>query len=121
MAMFICALCVVPVMFASKASNEWVAVAIIALAAAAHQGWSANVFTLTSDMFPRQAIGSVVGIGGMAGAVGGMFIAMLVGALLQATGSYVIIFIIAGTAYLAALLMVHLLAPKLEPAKLDVG
>jgi ACS family hexuronate transporter-like MFS transporter len=118
-AMFICALCVVPVMFAARASNQWVAVAIISLAAAAHQGWSANLYTLTSDMFPRKAVGSVVGIGGMAGAVGGMFIALLVGALLQATGTYVIVFIIAGVAYLAALLVVHLLAPRLEPVKID--
>lgn len=119
-AMLVCALCVVPVMFASQASNQWVAVAIIALAAAAHQGWSANLFTLTSDMFPRKAVGSVVGIGGTAGAVGGMFIALLVGALLQKTGTYVIVFIIAGSAYLAALLVIHLIVPRLAPAKLDL-
>jgi len=118
MAMLVCALCVVPVMFAAKASNQWVAVAIISLAAAAHQGWSANLFTLTSDMFPRRAVGSVVGIGGTAGAIGGMFIALLVGAILQATGSYVIIFFVAGSAYLVALLFIHLLVPKLAPAKL---
>ena len=116
-AMLICALSVVPVMAAATVSNLWGAVALISLAAAAHQGWSANLFTLTSDMFPRKAVGSVVGIGGTAGAVGGMFIAMLVGAVLQATGSYVPIFIIAGSAYLLALLVIHLLAPRLEPAK----
>ena len=117
-AMFVCALCVVPVMFAANVSNQWVAVLIIALAASAHQGWSANLFTLTSDMFPRKAVGSVVGIGGTAGAIGGMFNALLVGALLQATGSYLIVFIIAGTMYLAALLIIHLLVPRLEPARL---
>jgi len=117
-AMFVCALCVVPVMFAANVSNQWVAVLIIALAASAHQGWSANLFTLTSDMFPRKAVASVVGIGGTAGAIGGMFNALLVGALLQATGSYLIVFIIAGTMYLAALLIIHLLVPRLEPARL---
>ena len=79
------------------------AVALISLAAAAHQAWSCNIFTLASDMFPRQAVGSVVGFGGMAGAVGGMLIAKLTGALLEWTGSYVPVFLIAGSAYLIAL------------------
>ena len=118
-AMLVCALLAVPVMFASKAPNQWVAIAIIALAAAAHQGWSANLFTLASDMFPRQAVGSVVGIGGTAGAIGGMFNALLVGALLQATGSYLLIFIIAGSMYLLSLLLIHLLAPKLDSARIE--
>lgn len=119
MAMLACALSVVPVVFAANVSNLWVAVGLVSIAAAAHQGWSANLFTLTSDMFPRQAVGSVVGLGGSGGAVGGMFIAMLVGAILQATGSYVPVFILAGSAYLAALLVIHLLVPRLTPAKLD--
>lgn len=120
MAMLICALCVLPVIFAAAGVGKWTAILIISLAAAAHQGWSANLFTLTSDMFPRKAVGSVVGFGGMAGAVGGMFIAMLIGAILQATGgSYQIVFAIAGFAYLASLLVIHLLVPRLEPAKLD--
>jgi ACS family hexuronate transporter-like MFS transporter len=118
-AMLICALAVVPIVLAAVVPSLVLAVGLISLAAAAHQGWSANLFTLTSDMFPRKAVGSVVGIGGMAGAVGGMFIAMLVGAVLQATGSYVPIFIMAGFAYLAALLVIHLLAPHLEPADLS--
>src|SRR5437763_1308583 len=117
-AMLICAVAVVPVVFAAKASNVWIAVVLIGLAAAAHQGWSANIFTTTSDMFPRQAIGSVVGIGGMAGAIGGMLISKIVGYILQWTGSYVPIFIIAGSTYLIALLFIHLLVPKLEPAPL---
>ena len=75
-AMFVCALCVVPIVFASQASNLWVAVFLIGLAAAAHQGWSANIFTIASDTFPRRAVGSVVGIGGMAGAVGGMLLSL---------------------------------------------
>ena len=117
-AMLICALAVVPIIFAASGVGKWTAILLISLAAAAHQGWSANLFTLTSDMFPRKAVGSVVGIGGMSGAVGGMFMAMLVGAILQATGSYVTIFIIAGSAYLVALLVIHILVPRLEPAKL---
>src|SRR5882672_7565029 len=118
-AMLICALCVVPIIFAVRASSLWVAVGLIALATAAHQGWSANLFTLVSDTFPRRAVGSVVGIGGMAGAVGGMLISLVVGEILQRTGSYVLIFAIAGLAYLAALLVIHSLVPRLEPARLD--
>ncbi len=119
LAMLACALAVVPVMFAANASSLWVAVGLISIAAAAHQGWSANLFTLASDMFPRQAVGSVVGIGGTGGAIGGMFIAMLVGAILQKTGSYVPVFILAGATYLTALLVIHLLVPRLEPAKIE--
>jgi ACS family hexuronate transporter-like MFS transporter len=115
-AMLVCALSVVPIIIASITSNLWLAVVLIGIAAAAHQGWSANLFTLSSDMFPKQAVGSVVGIGGMFGAIGGMVISPLVGYILQATGSYLPIFIIAASAYLVALLVIHLLAPKLEPA-----
>ena len=120
-AMLVCGLCVVPIVFAVKADNLWVAVGLIGLATAGHQGWSANVFTLTSDMFPRRAVASVVGIGGFAGAVGGMMIATFTGFLLEATGSYVPLFMMAGSAYLIALVVVHLLAPRLEPARLDGG
>jgi len=118
-AMLVCALAVVPIVFASKVSHLWLAVGLVSLAAAAHQGWSANIFTLASDMFPRRAVGSVVGIGGMAGAVGGMLIAKVVGYVLQWTGSYLPAFIIAGSAYLVALSAIHLLAPKLEPAHIE--
>lgn len=120
--MLLCALAVVPVIFAAKADNLWLAVALIGLATAGHQGWSANVFTLTSDLFPRRAVGSVVGIGGFAGAVGGIFVSSATGLLLQATGSYVPLFLIAGSAYLFALLVVHLLVPRMQPARLgEVG
>ncbi|HKE60663.1 MAG TPA: MFS transporter [Pyrinomonadaceae bacterium] len=118
-AMLICAFAVVPVVFAAKASNVWIAVLLVGLAAAAHQGWSANLFTTTSDMFPRRAVGSVVGIGGMAGAIGGMLISKVVGYILNGTQSYVPIFIIAGSAYLAAWVVIQLLAPKLEPAPVE--
>jgi ACS family hexuronate transporter-like MFS transporter len=94
-------------------------VILIGIAAAAHQGWSANIFTIASDMFPKQAVGSVVGIGGMMGAVGGMVISPLVGWILFKTGSYLPIFIIAASAYLVALFIIHLLAPKLEPANIN--
>jgi ACS family hexuronate transporter-like MFS transporter len=109
----------VPVIFAAKANNLWLAVALVGLATAGHQGWSANVYTLASDMFPRHAVASVVGIGGFAGAVGGMLISTVIGALLQATGSYVPVFMMAGFAYLLALLVVQVLVPRLEPARLE--
>ena len=120
-AMLACALCVVPIVFAANARHMWVAVALIGLATAGHQGWSANLFTLASDLFPRRAVASVVGIGGFAGAVGGMLIATFAGFLLQATGSYVPLFIMAGSAYLLALLAVHALAPRLQPAALGTN
>ena len=117
--MLICALAVVPIVFAAQANNLWLAVGLIGMATAGHQGWSANVFTLTSDMFPRHAVASVVGIGGFAGAVGGMMIATFTGFLLETTGSYVPVFLMAGSAYLLALVVVHALAPRLQPALLD--
>ncbi len=118
-AMLICALAVVPIVFAAKASNLWVAVGLVSLAASAHQGWSANLFTMVSDMFPRRAVGSVVGIGGFAGAVGGMLISTTVGLILQYTGSYFPIFIIAALAYLVAFAVIHSLAPRLAPANVE--
>jgi ACS family hexuronate transporter-like MFS transporter len=119
-AMLVCALCVVPIVFAAQASSLWLAVALISLATAAHQGWSANIYTMSSDMFPRCAVGSVVGIGGAAGAIGGMLIARIVAEILQRTGSYIPIFIIAGSAYLVALAVIQLLVPRLEPAQMEV-
>jgi ACS family hexuronate transporter-like MFS transporter len=120
LAMLICAACILPVTFAPLAKDLWVAVGLIALAAAAHQGWSANIFTLSSDMFPRRAVGSVVGIGGFAGAVGGIILSQTVGTILQATGgNYVPIFVIAACTYLSALLIIHLLAPRLVPADVE--
>jgi MFS transporter, ACS family, hexuronate transporter len=118
-AMLVCALSVLPIAFASSASNVWIAVTIVGIAAAAHQGWSANIFTLTTDMFPRHAIGSVVGLGGFAGAVGGMMIAKITGYILETTGSYVPVFIMAAFAYLLALAVIHTLSPRLEPVKLE--
>jgi MFS transporter, ACS family, hexuronate transporter len=118
-AMLVCALCVLPVSLATNADNLPVAVVIIGLAAAAHQGWSANLFTLASDLMPRRAVASVVGLGGMAGAVGGMLMAQYAGHVLESSGSYTPIFLLIGSAYLFALLIVHLLVPRLEPARID--
>ena len=116
--MLVCALAVTPIVFAARTTDLWTAVALISLAAAAHQGWSSNLYTLTSDMFPRQAIGSVVGLGGMAGAVAGIFVSAVVAQILELTGSYVSIFAIGSVAYLLALAVIHALVPRLEPARL---
>jgi ACS family hexuronate transporter-like MFS transporter len=117
--MLIAALLIVPTMLAPLATHLWVAVAIVGVAASAHQWWSANIFTLPSDMFPRQAVGSVVGIGGFAGAVGGVLFQRLTGAMLQANGNnYTPVFLICALAYVAALLVIQLLAPKLKPVAL---
>jgi ACS family hexuronate transporter-like MFS transporter len=118
-AMLACALAVLPVMFAGMTSSLWLAVALISLAAAAHQGWSCNLFTLTSDMFPRQAVGTVVGFGGVFGAVASMLVTYAAAWVLDVTGSYVPIFMVAGFAYLVALGVIHLISPRLEPANVD--
>ena len=118
-AMLVCAILILPVAIAPHVSGQWVAVILIGVAAAAHQGFSANIFTTSSDMFPRKAVGSVVGIGGFAGAIGGFFMNLGAGWLKQNTGSYEIMFAIAGVVYLIALLIMHLLVPKLEPAIID--
>jgi ACS family hexuronate transporter-like MFS transporter len=115
--MLICALCVVPIVFASMTSSINLAIGLIALATAAHQGWSANLFTTVSDQFPRRAVGSVVGIGGLMGGLGGALLAGNVGAIIN-TGGYVPLFIIAASAYILALLVMQLLAPRLETVTL---
>ncbi len=117
-AMLVPAICVLPIMLAPFVSNLWAAVILIGIAASAHQAWSANIFTFSSDMFPKRAVGSVVGIGGMAGAVGGMLIALVVGQVLQTTGSYVPIFLMAGLAYLVALGFIQLLVPTIRQVTL---
>ena len=117
--MLICAACAAPVVLTSQVGNLWLSVFLVGLAAAAHQGWSANLFTLTSDMFPRRAVGSVVGIGGMSGAIGGIVLSLVVGEVLQRTGKYDALWVIAGSAYLVTWGIIHLLAPKLQPAQVD--
>lgn len=116
-AMLTCALCVVPVFMASSVSNLWVATLLVGLAASAHQGFAANLYTLVSDTAPRQMVSSIVGIGGMAGAIGGMFGAKFTGYVLQWTHSYGVLFSIAATAYLVNLAIIHVLNPRLEPMK----
>ncbi|HEX7851523.1 MAG TPA: MFS transporter [Sphingomonas sp.] len=111
--MLVCAFLVMPIFFAQYVDNLWLAVAIVGLATAAHQAFSANLYTIPSDMFPRGAVGSVVGIGGTVGAVGGMGMAWFTGYILQTTGSYALIFAVAGSVYLIAVAVVHLLSPKL--------
>ena len=117
--MFICACCVLPVFFVSRVGGLWPVVGIIGLATAAHQGWSCNIFTLPSDMFPRRAVATLVGIGGFGGAVGGMLLSWFTGTRLERTHSYTVLFFIAGSAYIFALLIIHLLAPGLEPANIE--
>ena len=118
-AMLIAALLIVPTMFAPQANNMWVAVGIVSVAAAAHQWWSANLFTTVSDMYPRAAVATVVGFGGFAGAMGGMLFQRAVGRILEATqNNYSIIFVVCGLAYVSALVVIQLLVPRLEPARL---
>jgi MFS transporter, ACS family, hexuronate transporter len=117
--MLICAICILPVIMAPNVDGKWVAVWLIGIAAAAHQGFSANIFTMVSDMFPRKAVGSVVGIGGFAGGMGGFLLNLGAGWLKQNTGSYAIMFLIAGFTYLIALFIMHRIVPKLEPAHIE--
>jgi MFS transporter, ACS family, hexuronate transporter len=119
-AMLVCALCVPPVMLAPGVESVWGAVLLIGLATAAHQGFSANLYTIPSDMFPRKAVGAIIGIGGTLGAIGGMFMAKFTGWVLDATGSYMPMFVIAGSMYLLALLVIHLLVPNMEEAAVDL-
>src|SRR5882672_2012130 len=118
-AMLLMALVIVPTALAPRAGSMWTAVLIVAVAAAAHQGWSANVYTLASDMFPRSTVASISGIGGFAGAMGGVLFQRLTGRILDATGNdYGIIFAVCGFAYVTAWILIHILAPRLEPARL---
>ncbi|MFZ0522368.1 MAG: MFS transporter [Candidatus Acidiferrales bacterium] len=120
-AMLVCALSVLPIAIVYRISGLWPATLVIGLAAAGHQGFSANLFTLASDLFPSRAVGSVVGIGGMTGAIGGMLIAEIVGHVLQWTGSYVVPFFIAASAYLIALGFIQILSPALAPAPIGAS
>ena len=116
-AMLAMALLIIPTAWAPHAGSLWTAVLIVALAAAAHQAWSANVYTLASDMFPRSAVGSVVGIGAFAGAMGGVVFQRVVGRVLDANGQdYSPIFVVCGGAYVTAWVIIHLIVPRLTPA-----
>lgn len=111
-----CALAVVPVIYAPYSRNLWTVVVLVGVAAAAHQGWSANLFTIPSDTFPKTAVGTVVGFGGMLGSLGGVGFQLATGRVVEATNSYIPIFVAACSAYLLALLIIQILAPKLKPA-----
>ncbi|HEY2783315.1 MAG TPA: MFS transporter [Steroidobacteraceae bacterium] len=116
MTMLGCAVAVTPVFFAQYFRSLWVAVGVIGVATAAHQAFSANLYTLPSDLFPRGAVGSVIGIGGTVGAIGGMIFSLYTGYILDKFGSYTPIFVVAGSAYFVALGLVHLLSPRLNSA-----
>ncbi len=121
-AMAIFAAIIPTVIFASQTDSAWTAVLLIGLATACHQGWSANMFTLASDLFPRRAVGTVVGFGGFMGGIGGILIAEFAGRVLNRDPSYYLpMFIVGGTLYLVALLVIHSLAPRLEPVRLKGG
>ena len=118
--MLIAAVAILPTMFAPASKGLWLSVGIVGVAAAAHQWWSANIFTLASDMFPRRALGTVVGIGGFAGAMGGVLFQRLTGLVLQSNGDdYTPIFVVCGLAYVSALLIIHLLVPRVQQVNLD--
>jgi MFS transporter, ACS family, aldohexuronate transporter len=114
-AMLVCAVAVLPVMFVYLAGgNVWIAVALICFGAAGHQGWSANIYNLPGDVLPASSVASVVGLGGMGGAVGGMIVSPVVGYWLDFShGAYGPLFVASGTMYLLALLIIHLLVPRL--------
>jgi ACS family hexuronate transporter-like MFS transporter len=118
-AMFCSALFALPIAFAAQAPSLWAAVLLIGLACAAHQGFSANVYALPGDLFPRWMAGSVIGIGGLAGALGGMLMAKYAGMILESVGSFQPIFILASCAYLVALLVLHLIVPRYAPVSLS--
>jgi ACS family hexuronate transporter-like MFS transporter len=117
--MLVSAIAVTPIFLAQGVDNLWLAVGIIGLATAAHQAFSCNLYTLPSDLFPRGAVGTVVGIGGTVGAIGGMLMAEYAGYVLDKVGTYTPIFAVAGSAYFIALAIVHLLSPRLEPARIE--
>jgi ACS family hexuronate transporter-like MFS transporter len=119
MTLLICALMVVPVFYSALTDNKWVAAILITLAASGHQAWSSNVFSLAGDMFPKRIVGSLTGFAGMCSTIASMALFFVTGKVLKFTGNYLPIFILASLAYPLALLIVHLMAPKLEPANIE--
>ncbi len=116
----ICALLVIPIILVLQINNLWIVIGLISLATAAHNGWAAIFFTVVSDIFPKNAVGTVVGLSGFTGSIGGVLAASSVGLVLEFTDSYFLIFSIAGVMYLLAWLVFKLLIPKIEPIKLKV-
>ena len=119
LSMLLPAIAVLPIIAAAYVEDLWTATALVGLATAAHQAFSCNLYTLPSDVFPRRAVASVVGIGGAAGAIGGMLMAKYAGFILDSVGTYTPIFIVAGSVYLIALLAVQALCPRYEPVRMD--
>ena len=117
-AILVCALMVTPMVFGAVVSGTWTAVFILSLATAGHQGWAANMFACLSDLFPKNAVSTVVGITGFGGSVGGMLVAAATGFILQATGSYVPVFVWAGLAYLFVLGLIHVMIPRMSPIRM---
>jgi ACS family hexuronate transporter-like MFS transporter len=118
-ALFISALFAVPILFASQVSSLWAAVLILGMATAAHQGFSSNLYTLCSDLFPRRAVASVAGLGGTFGWLGASVFQIFTGHWVQYTGNYYGPFLCAGLAYLLAFVVIHMLSPTLDPARID--
>ena len=118
--MLVFALCVVPIAFATQV-GDWTAVALIGLAGGAHQAWSANLYTTISDMFPKRAVASIVGVGGMAGSIGGMGFPLLTGLVLDQFPhkGYTILFAFCSVAYVLAFFLNHLLAPRFDPVTIE--
>ncbi len=114
----LCALLVLPLVLVSLTQNQWVVVLLLALAAAGHQGWAANMFTIISDIFPKKTVGTVTGISGFCGAIGGALSASFVGLVLEKTNNYFLIFFIASSMYLLNWLIIRLLIPQIKPITL---
>lgn len=117
--MFICILLIVPIFTVPFVHHLWFVVALLGLATAGHQGWSANLFTLPSDMFPKSAVGSVIGIGGMMGALGGVLLQPATGLIVGITHSYISLFVMACLAYPLAFIIIHRISPRLAPARME--
>jgi ACS family hexuronate transporter-like MFS transporter len=118
--MLIAGCCVLPLLFVTQLENMWMAVALIGLALAGHQAFSSNILSIPPDMFPKRAVGSVIGLGGFAGGIGGMIMAKSTGLVLDATdGNYTVIFAVCTTVYFIAVLAIHLLSPRLAPVTVE--
>ena len=124
-ALFISAICVILIIFSRYTTNMWIVVTLISISVAANQAWSANIFAIVPDMFPKKAISSVVGLGGMAGAIGSVLFPLFIGYILDfykgagniVTG-YNIIFIICGSSFMLAWVIIHFIIPKMQKATL---
>ncbi len=115
----LCALLILPVMLVPQTQNLWTAVILIALATAGHQGWASNIFTLVSDIYPKNVVGSMIGLSGLFGAIGGALSATFVGLLLETTGSYFLIFLMASSVYMVNWLILKLSIKNVEPIKIN--